>query len=233
MRRTVIMWALILGLGIVTAFHVHAAVLTATGDSPDLISGENLLAIGLYEDAPGSSDATLIVKLVADGKILIDEGSPVKYIEPDRDIPSKNDPVGWAMLGFDDSDWEEGIYGVGYGDNDDNTLVGSPGTTWSIYTRAYFDVPNAFDIKTLTLNIDYDDSVVVWLNGVLAARSMPTELPDIPHWNDQCGEPNSHEASKQDPPRYESVELEFKATTAVNPTAALAMTWGRIKADIR
>jgi hypothetical protein len=233
MRRTVIMWALILGLGIVTAFHVHAAVLTATGDSPDLISGENLLAIGLYEDAPGSSDATLIVKLVADGKILIDEGSPVKYIEPDRDIPSKNDPVGWAMPGFDESDWEEGIYGVGYGDNDDNTIVGSPGTTWSIYTRAYFDVPNAFDVKTLTLNIDYDDSVVVWLNGILAARSMPTELPEIPQWNDQCGEPNSHEASKQDPPRYESVELKFKATTAVDPTAAFTMTWGRIKAGIR
>ena len=58
MRRTVVIWVLILGFGMATAFHVHAATLTATGDMPELISGENLLAIGLYEDAPGSSDAT-------------------------------------------------------------------------------------------------------------------------------------------------------------------------------
>ncbi len=231
MRETAILCVLV--LGIITTFHASAAVLTATDDVAELIAGdENLLAIGLYEDAPGSSDATLIVQLLADGKILIDEGSPAKYIEPDEDIPNEDNPVGWAMPGFDDSDWAEGIYGIGYGDNDDNTLVGSPGTTWSIYTRAYFTV-GAFGVRTLTLNIDYDDAVVVWLNGVLAARSMPTELPEIPLWNDQCGEPNSHEASKQDPPVYESVELEFKAVAPVSPAGALAITWGRIKIDIR
>lgn len=233
MLRTGIIWALALSLSIAIAFSTRASVLTATDDISELISGENLLAIGLYEDSPGSSDATLIVQLLTDNKILIDEGSPVKYIEPDGDIPSKNDPIGWAMPGFDDSDWEEGTYGVGYGDNDDNTVVGSQVTTLSIYTRAYFDVPDAFSVKTLTLNIDYDDSVVVWLNGVEAARSLPTELPEIPHWDDQCGEPNSHEASIQDPPAYESVELEFKAVAAVDPTGALAITWGGIKTHKR
>ena len=94
MRETAILCVLV--LGIITAFHASAAVLTATDDVAELIAGdENLLAIGLYEDAPGSSDATLIVQLLADGKIIIDEESPVKYIEPDDDIPNKSNPVGW------------------------------------------------------------------------------------------------------------------------------------------
>jgi hypothetical protein len=191
------------------ALHCHASVLEPTDKLPKLISGKNLLAIGVYQDSLGSSDSTLIVKLVADGEILVDKGSPVKYIEPKKDIPSEKNPIGWAMPGFDDSHWKEGVFGVGYGDNDDNTIVGSQATTLSIYTRAYFNVRDASKIKTLTLNIDYDDSVLVWLNGVEIARSLPTELPETPHWDDQCGERNTHEASKKDPPLYESVKLEL------------------------
>jgi len=210
MRKTFVIWALALGLSIAIAPYGHASTLEVTCDAPKLTSGENLLAIGVYQDSAGSSDATLIVKLLADGKVLIDEGSPVKYIEPKGDVPGKRDPIGWAIPGFDDSRWRKGVFGVGYGDGDDNTIVGSKGKTLSIYTRAYFNVADAFRIKTLTLNIDYDDSVVVWLNGVEIARSLPTELPEVPHWNDQCGDRNTHEASKQDPPRYESVKLEFE-----------------------
>ena len=206
MQRTVIIWVLALGFSITATLHVRASALKATNDAPEFVSGENLLAIGVYQDSQGSSDATVIVRLVADGEILIDEGSPVRYIEPGEDIPSRKDPMGWAMPGFDDSDWEKGVFGVGYGDDDDNTVIGSRATL-SIYTRAYFNVPDAASVKTLTLSVDYDDSVVVWLNGVEVARSLPTKLPAIPHWNDQCGESNTHEASKRDPPRYESVRL--------------------------
>ncbi len=209
-QKMIIICALAFGLIITTAFNIHASVLEATDNTPKLVSGKNLLAIGVYEDSPGSSDATLIVKLIVGGKVLIDEGSPVKYVEPKRDIPNEKNPIGWTTSKFDDSDWRKGIFGVGYGDDDDNTVVGSKETTRSIYTRAYFSIPDANSVKTLVLNVDYDDSVVIWLNGVEIARSMPTELPGIPRWNDQCGDGNTHEASKEDPPSYESVEFGFK-----------------------
>ena len=205
-------------LAVIATFNIHASVLEATDNAPKLVSGSNLLAIGVYGDSPGSSDATLIVKLIADGKSLIDEGSPVKYVEPKRDIPNEKNPVGWTTPKFDDSDWDEGIFGVGYGDDDDNTVVGSKETTRSIYTRAYFSIPDANSIKTMTLNVDYDDSVVVWLNGVEIVRSMPTELPRIPRWNGQCGDKNTHEASKEDPPSYESIEFGLKEGVGTKKT---------------
>ena len=197
-------------LAAIATFNVHASVFEATANKPKFISGRNLLAAGVYQDSPGSSDVTLIVQLMVDGKILIDEGSPVKYVEPKGDIPDDKNPIGWTTPAFDDSDWKKGTLGIGYGDDDDNTVVGSKDTTRSIYTRAYFNIPDANKAKTLKLNVDYDDSVVVWLNGVEIARSMPTKLPKKPRWKDQCGDENTHEASKENPPSYESVEFSFK-----------------------
>jgi hypothetical protein len=220
-KSTFVTWFLIIGFSIIIPVYAHASTIRATDSAPRLISGQNLLAIGIYEDSPGSTDATLIVQLLADGKILIDEGSPVKYIEPKRDIPNKENPIGWAMPGFDDSDWKDGVYGIGYGDGDDKTVVGSKETTRSIYTRAYFNIHDASKIKKLTLNVDYDDSVVVWLNGVEIVLSLPTELPEIPHWDDQCGDKNTHEASKKTPPVYETVVLEFDKGVRVRPESPL------------
>ncbi len=222
----VILLVLIPGFTVTVAFDARPSVLKATDNVPELVSGENILAMGVYQDSPGSSDATLIVKLVADGRTFIDEGSPVRYIEPRRDIPDKKNPLGWIVPGFDDSGWQEGVFGLGYGDGDDKTIVGSKETTLSIYTRAYFDIPDASKIKTLRLSIDYDDSVIVWLNGAEVARSSPTELPGTPHWNDQCGDSNTHEASKQDPPHYESVKLALEDTASTRIDVTLEFLAG-------
>jgi hypothetical protein len=208
------------------------AAMEATGNTAPVQPGNNVLAAAVFNDSPGSSDLTLIVQLKADNQILIDEGSRCKAIEPKRNIPSDANPTGWTVLGFDDSSWQDGTYGVGYADNDDNTVIGSKAdNTVSIYSRAMFTMTDPSAIGKLTLGVDYDDAAVVWINGVEVARTPGTDIPDKPEWDswsDQ-GSGQSHEASKQDPPRYETVDLQFEITTAVQPQGKLAVLWGGLK----
>lgn len=207
----------------------HAAM-EATGNAAPVQPGNNVLAAAVFNDSPGSSDLTLIVQLTADGQILVDEGSRCKVIQPLANIPSDANPTGWTVLGFDDSSWQDGTYGVGYADNDDNTVIGD-GQHAGIYTRAMFTMADPGAVTKLTLGVDYDDAAVVWINGVEVARTPGTDIPDKPEWDswsDQ-GSGQSHEASKQDPPRYETVDLQFEITTAVQPQGKLAVLWGGLK----
>lgn len=206
------------------------AAMEATGNAAPVQPGNNVLAAAVFNDSSGSSDLTLIIQLKADNQILIDEGTPCKVIQPLENIPSDANPIGWTVLGFDDSSWQDGTYGVGYGDNDDNTVIGD-GQHASVYTRAMFTLADPSAISKLTLGVDYDDAAVVWINGVEVARTPGTDIPDKPEWDswsDQ-GSGQSHEASKQDPPRYETVDLEFEVTTAVQPRGKLAVLWGSLR----
>lgn len=206
------------------------AAMEATGNVAPVQSGENVLAASAHNDSSGSSDLTLIVQLKADDEILVDEGSAVKVVQPLENIPNDADPTGWTKLGFDDSDWQDGEHGVGYGDGDDNTVIGD-GQHATVYTRALFNIADPNAITTLTLGVDYDDAAVVWINGVEVARTPGTDIPDKPvwdSWSDQ-GSGQSHEASKSDPPGYETVELEFEVTTAVQPRGKLAVLWSNLK----
>jgi len=206
--------------------------LVASGNPAPLKPGENLLAAAVFNDSPGSSDLTLIIRLEADGQVLIDEGSPCKAIEPKQDIPSEDNPTGWTLPEFDDSSWQDAIYGVGYGDGDDNTVIGSKAAnTASIYTRAWFTIDDPSKISKLRLGADYDDACVIWINGVEVARTSNTDIPEKPHWNswsDQ-GSGHSHEASKTDPPTYEWVEIPVEVVAPVAPAGKLAAIWAELK----
>lgn len=209
------------------------ATLTESGEDAPIATGENVLAAGAFNDASGSSDLTLIVQLKADGDILVDEGSECKVIQPMENIPDDDDPTGWTQPKFDDSDWQDGEYGVGYGDGDDNTVIGD-GQHATVYTRTIFEVKSAGGIGTLELGVDFDDATVIWINGVEVARESGTDIPELPEWDswsDQ-GSGHSHEASKTDPPQYEIVELPFKVVSSpfsIEPAEKLATTWSRIK----
>ena len=49
----------------------------------------------------------------------------------------------WTVLNFDDSSWLEGNSGIGYGDNDDNTVI-SP--TVALFMRKKFEIQDFFII---------------------------------------------------------------------------------------
>ncbi len=129
--------------------------------------------------------------------IAVNETSPTMYIEPLSDLPNSGNPTGWVALGYDTSqdngkgdlgngdhsgNWQAGIHGVGYGDSDDQTSIVNDVSVYSVYTRSTFSVANAGAIQAMTLEVDYDDAYVMWLNGTEIARSAGATTA-IPHWN--------------------------------------------------
>ena len=92
----------------------------------------------------------------------IDLGDEWKYIIPTDNITD------WYITGFDDSAWDNGKSGFGYGDGDDSTEV--PEFTNAIYLRKTFAVDDATTILNAKLHMDYDDGFVAYLNGIEVAR---------------------------------------------------------------
>jgi hypothetical protein len=219
-------------LGIIGLISVTSeAAMVASGKAAPLTPGRNILAASGHNDSPGSSDLSLILQLKSGSTVLVDEGSPCKAIQPKQNYPNDADPTGWTRPDFDDSAWQDAKLGIGYGDNDDNTVLGD-GANATIYSRTWFDVANPLAIKTLTLGVDYDDDAVVYINGVEVARTAGTGIPEVARfdsWSDN-GTGQSHEASKTDPPNYEFVEIAVTAVvTAVHPREKLAAIWGSLK----
>jgi hypothetical protein len=73
----------------------------------------------------------------------------------------------WNNLEFNDSAWMSGSTGIGYGDDDDQTII-EP--VMSFYARKKFTIDNVDEIINLFLHIDFDDGFVAYLNGVEIAR---------------------------------------------------------------
>jgi len=97
-------------------------------------------------------------------------------------------PGEWNTLGFDDSGWESGPSGFGFGDSDDSTNV-TPVN--SLYIRKTFNI-NPDNIVTAVLHADYDDGFVAYINGIEITRDNlgnPGERPAYSKWAS-----NDHEA---------------------------------------
>ena len=82
----------------------------------------------------------------------------------------------WRKLNFNDSNWLQGQGGIGYGDNDDNTIT-NPVT--SLYLRNHFNIIDTSEIVAAVLHVDYDDAFVAYLNNVeiKATRIVHAYLP--------------------------------------------------------
>ena len=243
-NQTLTLFIPLLAVLIVVSGYAHAA--------PQLFTKNNVLAAGCYNDGFGSSDITLIIQLEVGGKILFDEGAEVKYLVPDKNVD------GWNEIEFDDSKWEDGITSIGYGDGDDNTEIPG-GQVASIYSRYDFDVPNASGLKQITFRIDYDDSYILWLNGVEIARTANiatlTPVGEVPAWdvskeqwsmphNEATkvpkGKPNADRWNKPVTPREQDVhetihvldtDVDFGGDSAfaIEASGKLTTTWGDLK----
>jgi len=92
-----------------------------------------------------------------------------------------NQGVIWRDAGFDHSSWSNGPAQLGYGDGDENTVVGYGPDSNDKYITTYFR--HDFDIALLEgqtellMRLLYDDGAVVYLNG---AEIMRVNLPDTP-----------------------------------------------------
>lgn len=121
---------------------------------------------------------------------LIESGSAMRYIDNSAD-PGLG--LAWTLPDFDDNAWTVGAYGVGYqsGTGAEALIRAAvPIGTSSVYTRATFNVGNLAAIDSLHLGADYDDGIVVWINGVEVYRA--PEMPeDALSWNTVAANRNS------------------------------------------
>ena len=108
-------------------------------------------------------------------------------------------PSTWKAIGFDDSDWFSGPTSIGYGDGEYATdlslvtysvrgddapilvqraitqsgmilAVPTSGGYGSVFMRRAFTVPHLASLTQLTLEMDYEDGFVAYLNGLEVAR---------------------------------------------------------------
>ena len=181
---------------------------------PALRNGENVLAIGLWNHLPSnppSSDMVLVPKL------SINRFAPT---EVSYRANSTDPGIGltWTDPSYDDSAWPRGPYGIGY----ETGVVGArglistsvPNDTFSVYTRARFEVPDLESVNSVFLGADYDDGFIAWLNGIEIYRS-PEMPPGDPAWNTNV---NLHESSNGQTPNYNPLrDVTFAALVAFEP----------------
>ncbi|MGY6562970.1 MAG: T9SS type A sorting domain-containing protein [Luteibaculaceae bacterium] len=85
----------------------------------------------------------------------------------------------FEALDFDDSTWAEGPGRLGYGGDGETTIISFGPDANNKFVTTYFrkviNVSNPEEFKALLMNITRDDGIVVYVNGVEAARD---NLPD-------------------------------------------------------
>lgn len=157
------------------------------GDSPDWIelynagaSAVDLTGYRLSDDAANNNKwvfpsmnipANGYLTVFASGKNVVNninhwealvlEENTWKYTVPTSNITD------WTKTSFNDASWSSGAGGIGYGDNDDVTIVP---TSVSLYARKSFTITDKTQIESLKLLMDYDDGFIAYLNGVEIAR---------------------------------------------------------------
>jgi lamin tail-like protein/CotH protein/Big-like domain-containing protein len=95
-----------------------------------------------------------------------------------------NQGTGWRAPAFDDSSWSNGVAQLGFGDNDETTVIRSNrvDTTRIItyYFRHRFTVTNISELSNLEMGLIRDDGAVVYINGFEAFRqAMPLTAIDF------------------------------------------------------
>lgn len=108
-------------------------------------------------------------------EVVLGLGSGWKYFKGTQEpAPGANNAatIAWAQPGFNAAAWLEGATGIGYGDNDDATVLADMRDKYvSVYLRREFALANPDEIENLLLSVDYDDGFVAYLNGTEVARS--------------------------------------------------------------
>ncbi|MCZ6793304.1 MAG: malectin domain-containing carbohydrate-binding protein, partial [Planctomycetota bacterium] len=123
-----------------------------------LESGEVLVAEGADVVSYFSIDAAL-----ESGEVLVAEGASWRFFRGTRE-PSPG--LEWTRGDFDDSAWEKGPSGIGYGDDDDTTVLEDmKGSYTTVYVRHRFTLPDPQRSTLFWLRVMVDDGCVAYVNG--------------------------------------------------------------------
>ena len=96
-------------------------------------------------------------------QVLVPAGAAWKYFDQGTD-----QGAAWRHPGFNDAAWSNGVAQLGYGNGDEQTVVGYGGNATNkhvtTYFRKTFEVDNAPCMESLTLKLVVDDGAAVYLN---------------------------------------------------------------------
>ena len=116
----------------------------------------------IAEVAPGSA-ITEPVDPGIQGTILVPAQSTWRYFKgTEEPSPTGTD---WRASSFDDSLWPTGPAPIGYGEGFVRTLLNDMRGGYStVYLRKTFDVTDLDEIGQLSVDLKYDDGIIVWIN---------------------------------------------------------------------
>jgi PKD repeat protein len=146
------------------------AWVTAVLDARSLRSGRNVIAAEVHNNTTGSSDLGFDLSLGASADVpvgLIAAGATWRY--RDTGVPP---PSNWTSPAYSDTAWSSGPARLGYGDTQATTINGGQTTSRFItsWFRHTFTVTDATLFDALRLELQRDDGVAVYLNGVEILR---------------------------------------------------------------
>jgi hypothetical protein len=132
--------------------------------------GTYSLRLTVSDGALSASDDVVLFAARSGSEVTwIPKGSTWRYLDTGVDPGAS-----WRSPAFDDSAWKSGKGILGYGDPGLATTVGFGGNANAKYIttlfRLKFNVADPASVTALLCQVLRDDGVVVWLNGVQAAR---------------------------------------------------------------
>ena len=108
------------------------------------------------------------VNIDIDG-LIFDYGSTWKYFD------ANSRPSGWQNTVFNDASWASGPGQLGYGDGDEATVISYGSNVNNKNITAYFrklvNIPNPALYTSFTMNVNYDDGFVIYINGTEVNRT--------------------------------------------------------------
>ncbi len=119
-------------------------------------------------------------------------------------VGTSEPPENWTADNFNAAQWQQGNGGIGYGDDDDNTVI-SP--TISLYMRHVFPIPDTSKIRQCIFCMDYDDGFVAYFNGIEIARSNVSGTP--PSFNTIADADHEAQIYQGGQPEYFAVPLDL------------------------
>ncbi len=149
----------------------------------DLVAGTNTLAVEIHQASLTSSDIILAAAVDAiipsDVTTLVPRASTWKYLDD-----GSNQGTAWTGAAFNDTAWRSGAGTFGYNNSTSNASGTSAGANTvasygpdaaakyiTTYFRKVFTATSVADLATFALTANYDDGMVVYLNGTEIARA--------------------------------------------------------------